>query len=54
MDLYCDYCEREGHAFRSCPKRDDDEGWDLAGAYRDQVIEDSFERDDDYDRWEGP
>lgn len=22
-DLYCDYCEQEGHTFRSCPKRDD-------------------------------
>jgi hypothetical protein len=21
---YCDYCEREGHTFRSCPARDDD------------------------------
>lgn len=25
FDLYCDYCEREGHAFNSCPRRDDDE-----------------------------
>lgn len=22
--VYCDLCEREGHAFRSCPARDDD------------------------------
>jgi hypothetical protein len=21
---YCDYCEREGHTFSSCPKRDDE------------------------------
>lgn len=20
---YCDYCEREGHTFRTCPARDD-------------------------------
>ncbi len=20
---YCDYCERSGHTFRSCPRRDD-------------------------------
>jgi len=29
---YCDYCERSGHSFRSCPARDDenvpeDEPW---------------------------
>lgn len=23
-DPYCDYCEREGHTFRTCPERDDD------------------------------
>jgi hypothetical protein len=22
-DLYCDYCESDGHTFRSCPQRDD-------------------------------
>lgn len=22
---YCDYCEREGHTFRTCPRRDDDD-----------------------------
>ena len=21
---YCDYCEREGHTFSTCPKRDDE------------------------------
>lgn len=21
---YCDYCEREGHTFAGCPKRDDE------------------------------
>lgn len=21
---YCDYCEQDGHTFRSCPRRDDD------------------------------
>lgn len=21
---YCDYCENDGHTFRSCPMRDDD------------------------------
>lgn len=21
---YCDYCEREGHTFRTCPARDDE------------------------------
>lgn len=25
-DLYCDYCETDGHTFRSCPARDDN--WD--------------------------
>jgi len=24
VEDYCDYCERDGHTFRSCPKRDDD------------------------------
>jgi len=23
IEGYCDYCEREGHTFRSCPRRDD-------------------------------
>jgi len=23
---YCDYCERDGHTFRTCPERDDDFG----------------------------
>ncbi len=27
--LYCDYCETEGHTFRSCPKRDDDDDYPL-------------------------
>jgi len=22
-ELYCDYCDEEGHTFRSCPRRDD-------------------------------
>lgn len=32
-ELYCDYCEMEGHGFRTCPARDDahdaseDETW---------------------------
>lgn len=26
MDEYCDYCEREGHTFSSCPARDDHDG----------------------------
>ena len=25
---YCDYCERDGHTFASCPRRDDDSGDD--------------------------
>lgn len=24
LDGYCDYCEKEGHSFSSCPARDDD------------------------------
>ena len=44
-DLYCDYCEREGHTFRSCLKRDDDEGWDLADEYRYSLDEYDDERD---------
>jgi hypothetical protein len=23
MEGYCDYCEEEGHTFRTCPRRDD-------------------------------
>ena len=23
IEGYCDYCERSGHTFSSCPKRDD-------------------------------
>jgi hypothetical protein len=23
VEDYCDYCEREGHTYRSCPRRDD-------------------------------
>lgn len=26
---YCDYCEREGHTFTSCPRRDDESEVDL-------------------------
>jgi hypothetical protein len=28
-ELYCDFCEREGHTFNQCPKRDDEseEDW---------------------------
>lgn len=36
---YCDYCERKGHTFRSCPARDDDPGFtppnDPNGPWRD-------------------
>lgn len=32
-DLYCNYCETEGHTFRSCPRRDDDqESYDAEAA----------------------
>lgn len=24
FEIYCDYCEQDGHTFRSCPRRDDD------------------------------
>jgi len=24
-ELYCDYCEQDGHTFASCPRRDDSE-----------------------------
>lgn len=24
IEGYCDYCEKTGHTFRSCPRRDDD------------------------------
>ena len=24
FELYCDYCERTGHTFRTCPARDDE------------------------------
>ncbi len=27
----CPECERPGHTFRSCPKRDDDPGYDAEG-----------------------
>lgn len=29
--LYCDYCETEGHTFRSCPRRDDEPDYDEEG-----------------------
>lgn len=31
IEDYCDYCEREGHTYRSCPKRDDDPGEEYDG-----------------------
>lgn len=31
MDEYCDYCEQEGHTFRTCPHRDDDFVAELVG-----------------------
>jgi len=33
MDDYCDYCEQEGHTFRSCPKRDDNPDYGDEGEY---------------------
>lgn len=24
VEAYCDFCESEGHTFRSCPRRDDE------------------------------
>ena len=42
---YCDYCEREGHAFRSCSRRDDEPAPD---AHLDMEFESRFEIDGDF------
>lgn len=31
LDQYCDYCEEEGHTFRTCPQRDDYDTEDSVG-----------------------
>lgn len=32
QEPYCDYCEQDGHFFRSCPKRDDADEYDEMAA----------------------
>lgn len=39
---YCDLCEQEGHTFRTCPQRDDEDSFE---------VEDHFAEDDAYDMW---
>lgn len=44
VEGYCDYCEVEGHTFRTCPARDDDyRDYDEAPEYEDSHLEMAYE-----------
>lgn len=47
VEEYCDYCEEEGHTFRSCPRRDDTPDQDVSDDFPMSVEYDTSYEDGD-------